>query len=593
MFDRRLLQRAFSVRLAFILTVSLGFCRGLLIVLQARLISSVISQVFLNHKTLHDVILLLLVAATVIILRAVLTLGGELAANTVATQVKKELREKLYKHVVALGPAYLTGERTGELTHTAVEGVEALDAYFREYLPQVVVAALVPLTIVILVFPIDWISAVILLVTAPLIPLFMLLIGNVSEGLTRQRWQTLSRMSAHFLDVLQGLTTLKVFGRSREQIKVIEQIGERYRLVTMQVLRVAFISALSLELLSTLSTALVAVGIGVRLLYGRLAFADALFVIFLAPDFYLPLRMLGTRFHAGVAGVSASERIFSIFESYKGEGVPVKVPLRGVIIDVRNCSIRFENIGFSYPQESQPVLDGISFEIQPGEKVAIVGPSGAGKSTLANLLLRFSEPTQGDIVIKEKIDGSTRIKSLAEIPPDEWRAQVSWVPQKPYLFNASVVENIRMGCPAAAIEEVIAAARQAQAHDFIQTLPQGYETLIGERGARLSSGQAQRLVLARAFLKNAPLLILDEATANLDVELEAQLQETASNLIRDRSVLMIAHRLGSVYQADKILVFSHGKILQAGTHAELVQQAGLYRNLVSAYAGDGGLQSNE
>ena len=247
--------------------------------------------------------------------RAALVWGGEVAANRVADRVKHDLRARLVAHLLDLGPAYARGERSGELTNTVVEGIEALDAYFRQYLPQLALAALVPLTVLLFVFPLDWLSGLILLLTAPLIPLFMWLIGNAAEALTRRQWTSLSRMSAHFLDVLQGLTTLKVLGRSREQIQIIAQISDRYRQATMGVLRVTFLSALVLEMVATLSTAVVAVQIGLRLLYGSLLFEEAFFVLLLAPEFYLPLRMLGTRFHAGMAGVAAAQRIFEVLET--------------------------------------------------------------------------------------------------------------------------------------------------------------------------------------------------------------------------------------------------------------------------------------
>jgi ATP-binding cassette subfamily C protein CydCD len=571
MLERRLLQRARASRLALIGTIGAGLTGGLLVIAQARLLSQVVDRVYLGGAGLEAVLPGLLLLAGIFTLRAILVWAGEASANRLANQVKVRLRQELLAHIRRLGPAYAGGQRAGELVNTAVQGVDALDAYFRQYLPQLALAALVPLALLAMVFPIDWISAVILLVTAPLIPLFMRLIGSLADALTRRQWGLLSQMSAYFLDVLQGLPTLKLLGRSRAQIQVIAQTGERYRQVTMDVLRVAFLSALALELLSTLSTALVAVGIGVRLLYGRLTFEDAFFVLLLAPDFYLPLRLLGTRFHAGIGGVSAAQRIFEILEIPLPPGRP---PALAAASRSAPPEITFRGVSYTYPGEAQPAVGGVSFTIPAGSQVALVGPSGAGKSSLASLLLGFMHPDQGAILVNGQ--------PLAEIPAEDWRAQVAWLPQRPYLFNDTIAANIRLARPEASLEAVIQAARLARAHDFIAALPQGYETPIGERGARLSGGQAQRIALARAFLKDAPLLILDEAAASLDPALEAEIQAAVRQLIGGRTVLIIAHRLASAIQADQILVLSAGQVVQAGTHAGLIAQEGLYRRLAAA-----------
>jgi ATP-binding cassette subfamily C protein CydD len=573
--DKRLIQQAWSARLQLALTIGFGTLSGLILVGQALLISKIVTGVFLADKTLNEVQSQLLLLLALSIARAGFSWGSEVAAQRISGHVKHSLRQRLMRHMFTLGPAYTSGQRSGELTNTVVEGVETLEAYFSQYLPQLAMAALVPLTILVFILPLDLTSGLVLLFTAPLIPLFMILIGDAADRLTQRQWVSLSRMSAHFLDILQGLTTLKLLGRSREQARAIAVISERFGRTTLGVLRVAFLSALVLEMVATLSTAVVAVEIGLRLLYGRLAFEQAFFVLILAPEFYLPLRMLGTRFHAGMSGSAAAERIFEILDTPSRQmtcSVPPKTHP-----GERRFDIHFQDVHYAYENGQRSALRGISLHIPPGHKVAVVGPSGSGKTTIAHLLLRFIDPDQGSITV----DG----QRLDTLDITTWRSQIAWVPQNPYLFNVSVEENIRLAKPDARAEEIVHAARQTYAHDFIQTLPQAYDTVIGERGSRLSGGQAQRIALARAFLKKAPFLILDEATANLDPEIEAQLRKAMEHLLQDRTALIIAHRLGVIQGADTIVVLAGGRVIEAGSHASLLEDGGLYSRLFAAYGG--------
>ncbi len=577
----RLLELAKDERVAILLTVGLGLAGGALTVVQAALLTRVIASVFLQGQDLAAVSRLLAGLLLVMALRAGTAWGAEISGNASAVRIKASLRSRLFAHLLALGPAWVQNNqdeadqpsenhRTGELISVAVEGIEALDAYFSQYLPQIALAALVPLTFLLFVFPIDFLSGLILLLTAPLIPVFMILIGNLAQALTRRQWQTLNRMSAYFLDVLQGLTTLKMLGRSRAQARVLAEVSERFREKTMSVLRVTFLSALVLELVSTLSTAVVAVTVGLRLLYGYIPFEEAFFVLLLAPEFYLPLRMLGTRFHAGMAGVEAARKIFAVL-SLAPQAEPAEARPASELREFQRLS--FDRVSFAYP-DGREALREVSFELRRGERVALVGPSGAGKSTIASLLLRFLEPTAGAILVNGR--------PLNEIPASEWRSLVAWVPQKPYLFTGTVAENIGLGRPGASQAEIERAARLANAHQFIQSLPDGYQTRLGERAARLSGGQAQRIALARAFLKDAPVLLLDEASANLDPANEAAVQESLARLMQGRTVLAIAHRLGTAAASDRILVLEQGRIVQAGRHDEL-QRAGLYGRLLAAY----------
>jgi thiol reductant ABC exporter CydD subunit len=509
----------------------------------------------------------------VIIVKAFSIGGAEVSANAVAQRVKSDLRERLVNHLAILGPAFTTGERTGELATAAVEGVETLDAYFSQYLPQVVLAASIPITILLLIFPIDLLTGVVFILTAPLVPFFMILIGKSAESLTGRQYASLGRLSAHFYDVLQGLTTLKALGQARGQAKVIAEVSERYRDMTMQVLRVTFLSALALELLTTLSTAIVAVEIGLRLLYGKMEFLPAFFILIIAPDFYLPLRQLGLKYHAGMSGASAARRIFEILDTTPAtRNASPDTDLLAPAFKPTRFEIAFERVSYQYTGRDTPAVQDISFVISPGKLTALVGASGAGKSTLASLLLRFFEPDTGQVLV----DG----RSLNSIPAEEWRRQVAWVPQNPYLFHDSLSANLRFARPDANEAELVLACEQAGLMDFIAALPEGFETMTGERGARLSGGQAQRLALARAFLKDAPFLLLDEPTSSLDPGLEAELRVSVQKLVVGRTALVIAHRLSTVYQADRIMVLAGGCLVETGRHDELLARNGSYAALV-------------
>ena len=543
-----------------ILAVGLGLVSGFLIVWQSRLISQIINAAFMNQSTAQQLEGAFLTCFVIMGLRAAITWGSDGFAHQAAARIKRHLRQQLVSHLMSVGPAILLQAEddeghTGELANTALEGIEALEAYYRQYLPQLALAALVPLSLLIFIAPLDPLTGTILLVTAPLLPLFMYLIGNAAKNQTRRQWQQLSRMSAYFLEVLQGLTTLKALGRSREQANMIDQVSENHRRITMSVLRITFLSALALEMIATLGTAVVAVEIGLRLLYGRLAFEQAFFLLLLAPEFYLPLRLLGLQFHAGMAGVEAGKRIIELLY------IPTTVqraPLQedGTHLKPRRMGppkISFQHVRFAY-RDGRTALDDINIDIPAGKVTVIVGESGAGKSTILAMLLGFFTPQKGCILV----DGT---------PLDEMRRQdlvnnLAWVPQHPHLFQDSLAANISLGKPGASQEDIQNAAQLAHADDFIQALPLKYTTPIGERGVRLSAGQAQRVAIARAYLQDAPLLLLDEPGAHLDSQTDQLLLESLNNLMRDRTVIVITHQPFTNLHADQTIWIEDGRVIR-------------------------------
>lgn len=554
------------------LAVGLGLAGGLLLIWQAHLLARVVSGVVVDRAPLETLWPLLLTLPAIFALRAAIAWSAEQVSFTAAARVKVALRNRLYRHLQALGPAYLSGERSGELTNLVADGVEKLEAYYARFLPHMALTALVPLAILAFVFPLDWISGLVMLGTAPLIPLFMILIGKGAERLNQRQWRQLARMSAHFLDVIQGLTTLKLFNASRREAEVIAAVSEAHRRSTMSVLRVAFLSALVLEFFSTVSIAVVAVLIGFRLLWGEMAFLHGFFVLLLAPEFYLPLRTLGTHYHARMEAIAAAERLVEVLETPlpPAPGAPLALPPE------RPLGVRYEGVGFTYPGGST-ALEAVDLDLAPGERVALVGPSGAGKSTVVNLLLGFLRPDAGRILVNG-VD-------LAGLEREAWLREVAFVPQRPRVFHGTLFDNIRLGRPDADPAAVREAARLARAEEFIDRLPQGYATPVGEAGQGLSGGQIQRLALARAFLKDAPLVVLDEPTASLDPDSEALVQAAIERLAVGRTLLVVAHRLATVRGADRIVVLDGGRVVESGAHRELMAAGGLYRRMVTAYGG--------
>ena len=593
MLDRRLIRCLDGSRAVFFLGVAAGVASAGAAVAQAFLVAHIVGRVFLRGAHPADLLPELGGLAVASLARALLSWSSAAAGVTVAARVKTTLRERLSCRLQHLGPVRLTEERSGELSTTLTRGVEQLDAFFSQYLPQAPIAALAPVLILAFLFPLDWLSGVILLLTAPLVPLFLVLIGHLARRMTERQWTALSRMSAHFLDVLQGLPTLRLLRRARAEAEEVGRISHDFRRATMGVLRVAFLSALTLELLATLGTALVAVTIGVRLLKGGILFEPALAILVLCPEFYGPLRTLGARFHAGMEGLAAARRIFELLGDEADRSPPedpisklpsILNPQPPIInqqpstLNHGPSTISFDDVHFSYPGAARPALNGFTLELARGAITALVGPSGAGKSTAARLLLRFLEADRGRLLL----DG----RELRGIDADAWRRKVAWVPQRPHLFFGTVADNLRLARPGATREEIEAAARAAHLHDFVSLLPLGYETPIGERGARLSGGQAQRLALARAFLKDAPVLVLDEPTSHLDPSHEAAIHDSIARLTRGRTTLLIAHRLSTVRRAARLAVVERGRVVEWGGPGELAARGGRFAALLRAYAGD-------
>ncbi len=566
--NRELLRQVKPVRVSLLYAIVLGVLIAVATVAQMVFLSTVVNRVFLGREGLEGVWPLLFLLLGAIVLHSGLLWLREVVTQRGAIRVKSTLRERLFAHLMQLGPGYTGGERTGELAMTAVEGVERLDAYVGRYLPQMALSVLVPLLIATYLLPIDWISAALLVLTAPAIPVLMILTGSHAEEHMKSQWTALSRMSAHFLDVLQGLPTLKAFGRGAAEHERVAKISDEFRKRTLKVLRWAFLSGFVLEFITTLSIALVAVALGVRLLIGDISFEAAFLVLLLAPEFYRPLRELGASRHAGMEGKTATDRIFEILDTPP----PVREEAVTATRPEGQLTIEFSGVGHGYPGSAQPTLSGINLTLPAGTCTALVGRSGAGKSTLVNLLVRFLDPDEGQITANGVI--------IAGLSVETWRECVALVPQRPYLFYGSVLENIRLARPSATREEVKEAAALAGAVQFIEKLPQGYDTEVGERGARLSGGEAQRVAIARAFLKDAPVLVMDESTSSLDPESERLIGDALERLRRDRTVLVVAHRLNTAYRADRIAVLEDGCLVETGRHKDLIEQDGPYARLV-------------
>ena len=538
--DPRLLRRTKSVRPLLTVDCALGIGTAVAVLVGATMLARIAARAFHGTpiRALWPEFAVLVIAFAV---RGAFAWAMEVAGRRAAWSVLSELRLTLATRRIRTQPLAVDGASGAEITTVSVQGTEALEGYFARYLPQVVLASIVPFLVIVWVAFLDVEAAVIMLVTLPLVPVFMWLIGSYTADRTRARWHALKALSGHFLDMVRGLPTLRAFGRAHDETAIVARVSDRYRVATMETLRLSFLSGSVLELAATLGVGLVAVTAGVRLVDGSLGLEAGLAVIVLAPELYLPFRRLGAEYHASADGLAVAERMFALLDA------PAASSPSGSELapSPAHAVVAFDGVSFAYPGRPVAVLDGLDLELSPGETVALVGESGAGKSTVAALLLGLLSPTGGRITV-----GDT---DLSECDLEEWRRQLAWVPQHPSLFRGTVADNIRLGDPDADERSVVEAARLAGADGFIRALPDGYATLLGDGERSVSPGQRRRIGLARAFLRDAPLVILDEPTADLDAASVSVVAAAVRRLQTGRTILVIAHRPELVDDADRVV----------------------------------------
>jgi len=558
--DRRLLRECRAARAALALAGVVGAAMAVAIVAQAWLLAHVIGAAAADHRSLATLAGSLVALALVMVARALLAGSFEASGRVAAARVMSELRGRLAEVLLVRSPTRRAEDRTGELAAAAVQGVDALEAYFSGYLPQLVLAAAVPLAVLVWVAPHDLAAAAVFAVTIPLLIVFMILVGKGAAARARSRWRALALLSGHFLDVVRGLETLRAYRREDAQAQTIERVGETYRAETMGTLRVAFLSALVLELCAMISTALVAATIGVQLDDGHLRLQTGLAILLLAPELYAPLRAVGQQFHASTDGMAAAERLFAVLDAPPALAAPRGEARR--VPDPALEPLRFEGVSFAYPDRGGTVLDGLDLELAPGIATALLGPSGAGKSTIAALALRLADPIAGRV--------RCGAVDLRDVDPERWRARVAWVPQRTRLFSGTIAENIALAEPRASRERVRAAAAAAGLDALLDDLEDGLDTRVGDGGRGLSAGQAQRVGLARAFLRDAGLVILDEPTAHLDLATAAAVADAIARLASGRTTLLIAHDEALAARAERVLRIEAGRLASTAPEPRLV-----------------------
>ncbi len=559
--DPRLLRYASRVRVYLVVLVVATVALAGVVIVEAQLLATAIAGAFTDGLALSSLRGALIGLAVVVACRVALVWGVEAFSYRASAAVKSQLRGAVMRHAVELGPRWLTGRRTGELATLVTAGVDSLDAYFARYLPQVVLAVVVPAMVVVRLLVADPLSAVTIAITLPLIPVFMSLVGSTTAARTRDRWQALARLSYHFLDVVAGLPTLKVFGRAKAQTESVGRVTDSYRRTTVATLRLTFLSSMVLELVATFSVALVAVGVGLRLVGGHLDLRIGLLVLILAPEAYLPLRQLANHYHAAADGLAAAGEVFGVLETQvpagRGPATPVAARRRAGV--PRPTGLRVEDVQVHHEGRAGPTPAAACLRVRCGEVVALAGPSGSGKSTLINVLLGFMTPDAGRVVMEEA-GGEYR---LDELEMADWRACTAWVPQEPVLQVGTVASNIRLGRPDAPDDAVRWAASAAALREVRLDRP------VGEGGRGLSAGQRRRVAVARAVLVRRPVVLLDEPTAGLDATTEAHVLRTVRELARQGSaVLMVAHRPAVLSAADRVVTLPPaGQAVPAGAQA--------------------------